>query len=195
MEAREDRAFGARFALCRCLMLAHTGRCVQAPYSPRSHHDHLVADWVENIGGDHVEVFSLVPVGSDPHAFRPGARDITKIADADLVLSIGLGLEESWLKKLLQNAARDPSTIVELGESVDPIEFAELHAGEVAILEELNHVVLEVEEGEIGPEAALEEIKELLGGADGDKAEEELPGMVLAIVNDVEEGRMGAATR
>ena len=161
----------------------------------------LVADWVENIGGDHVEVFSLVPVGSDPHAFRPGARDITKIADADLVLSIGLGLEESWLKKLLQNAARDPSTIVELGESVDPIEFAELHAGEVAILEELNHVVHEVEEGEIGPEAALEEIKELLEGcrwrqrgcADHDGDEEELPGMVLAIVNDVEEGRMEAS--
>ena len=159
----------------------------------------LVADWVENIGGDHVEVFSLVPVGSDPHAFRPGARGITKIADADLVLSIGLGLEESWLKKLLQNAARDPSTIVELGEIVDPIEFAALHAGEVAILEELNHVVHEVEEGEIGPEAALEEIKELLEGADGDKEgadhgdAEELPGMVLAIVNDVEEGRMGAS--
>ncbi len=165
----------------------------------------IVADWVENIGGDHVEVFSLVPVGSDPHAFRPGARGITKIADADLVLSIGLGLEESWLKKLLQNAARDPSTIVELGESIDPIEFAALHAGEVAILEELNHVVHEVEEGEIGPEAGLEEIKELLEAADGDKAdeahgdkendmdEEELPGMVLAIVNDVEEGRMEAS--
>ena len=85
----------------------------------------IVADWVENIGGDHVEVLSLVPVGSDPHAFRPGAQDITKIADADLVLSVGLGLEESWLKELLQNAARDPSTIVELGEIVDPIEFAE----------------------------------------------------------------------
>ena len=171
----------------------------------------LVADWVENIGGDHVEVFSLVPVGSDPHAFRPGARGITKIADADLVLSIGLGLEESWLKKLLQNAARDPSTIVELGEIVDPIEFAELHAGEVAILEELNHVVHEVEEGEIDPEASLEEIKELLEGAAGDKDDEahgdkendvdeedhgdaeELPGMVLAIVNDVEEGRMEAS--
>ncbi len=158
----------------------------------------IVADWVENIGGDYVDVFSLVPVGSDPHAFRPGARDITKIADADLVLSIGLGLEESWLKELLQNAARDPSTIVELGEIVDPIEFAALHAGEVAILEELSHVVHEVEEGEIDSEAGLEEIKELLEGAEGDKEdadheEEELSGMVLAIVNDVEEGRMEAS--
>ena len=133
----------------------------------------IVADWVENIGGDHVEVLSLVPVGSDPHAFRPGAQDITKIADADLVLSVGLGLEESWLKELLQNAARDPSTIVELGDIIDPIEFAESHADEVEILEELSHVVHEVEEGEIDPKAGLEEIKELLVAADGNKDDED----------------------
>ena len=92
----------------------------------------IVADWVENIGGDHVEVFSLLPVGADPHAFQPGAKDVAKIADADLVLSVGLGLEESWLKELLRNAARDPSTIVELGEVVDPIQFAESHREEEA---------------------------------------------------------------
>ena len=91
----------------------------------------IVADWVENIGGDHVDVFSLVPVGADPHAFQPGAKDVAKIADADLVLSVGLGLEESWLKELLKNAAQDPSTIVELGEVVDPIEFGESHREEV----------------------------------------------------------------
>ena len=101
--------------------------------------NNIVADWVENIGGDHVEVFSLLPVGADPHAFQPGAKDVAKIADADLVLSVGLGLEESWLKELLENAARDPSTIVELGEVVDPIEFAESHREEVAVLEELDH--------------------------------------------------------
>ena len=99
----------------------------------------IVADWVRNIGGGQVEVFSLVPVGADPHGFQPSAQDVTRIADADLVLSIGLGLEESWLKELLQNAARDPGTIVELGEIVNPIEFAESHAEEVELIEELGH--------------------------------------------------------
>ena len=42
---------------------------------------------------------------------------------------------------------------------VGPIEFAETHAGEVEILEGLSHVVHEVEEGEIGPNEGLEEIK------------------------------------
>ena len=96
----------------------------------------IVADWVEHIGGDHVEVFSIVPAGSDPHGFQPGAQDVAKIADAQLVLSVGLGLEGSWLTELVQNAARDPSSIVELGEAIDPIEFAEGHAEEVELLEE-----------------------------------------------------------
>ena len=156
----------------------------------------IMADWVENVGGDHVEVFSVVPVGADPHGFQPGARDVSRIADADLVLSVGLGLEGSWLKELLQNAARDPSTIVEIGEMVDPIEFAETHAGEVEILEDLSHVVHEVEEGEISPEEGLGEIKELIepleeeGEDHGD--EDELPAMLLAIVTQVEDGQMEA---
>ena len=156
----------------------------------------IMADWVENIGVDHVDVFSVVPVGADPHSFQPGARDVSRIADADLVLTVGLGLEGSWLKELLQNAARDPSTIVEIGDVVDPIEFAETHAGEVEILEGLSHVVHEVEEGEIGPNEGLEEIKELIeafeeeGEDHGD--EDKLPAMVLAIVNQVEDGQMEA---
>ena len=158
----------------------------------------IVADWVENIGGDHVEVFSLVPIGADPHAFQPGAQDVARIADADLVLAVGLGLEDSWLKELLQNAARDPSTIVELGGIVDPLEFGASHGDDLAVLEDLSHLVDDVAEGEIDPEAALEEIKELLAGDEGGEEDEDhggedhLPDMVLAVINDVEDGRMEA---
>ena len=42
----------------------------------------------------------------------------------------GLGLEQSWLRELLENAARDPGAIVELGQVIDPIEFAETEAEE-----------------------------------------------------------------
>ena len=158
----------------------------------------IVADWVKNIGREHVEVLSLVPTGADPHSFQPGAKGVARIADADLVLSIGLGLEESWLKELLRNAARDPSTIVELAETVDPIEFAESHAEEVELIEELSHIVHEAEEGEITPEEALTEIRELLESAEGEEEgeghgdQEELPAMALAIVKEVEDGRMEA---
>ncbi len=83
----------------------------------------FVADWARVVGGSRVEVFGLLPVGGDPHNFLPGARDVARVADADLVLTVGLGLEADWLQDLLHNASADESRIVALGDSVDPIEF------------------------------------------------------------------------
>ncbi len=83
----------------------------------------FVADWVREVGGDRVEVFSLLPVGGDPHTFLPGARDVARVADADVVLTVGLGLEADWLEDLLRNASADESKILALGDHVDPIEF------------------------------------------------------------------------
>ena len=182
----------------------------------------IVADWVENVGGDGVEVFSLLPVGGDPHTFQPGARDVARITDADVVLSIGLGMEGGGLHDLLENAAADPDSIVETGEIVDPIEFAEGHADEVELLEEISHVVHEVEEGDIDAKEGLEEIKEVLEAAEeeGDhhegegeeeeekkdedhegeeeeeedhhEGEEELPAMVMEIIEKVDAGELKA---
>ncbi len=81
----------------------------------------IVADWVTRIGGDSVDVFSLLPVASDPHTFSPGARDITRVAQADLIVTVGLGMEAAWLDKLIENAAADASRIVVLANAVDPL--------------------------------------------------------------------------
>ncbi len=148
----------------------------------------IMADWARNVGGDNVDVFSLVPAGADPHTFQPGAKDVARVAEADLVLSVGLSLEGAWLKDLLENAAWDPSSIVEMGEIVNPIEFAQGHADEIDVLEEISHVVHGVEEGEISPEEGIEELKLLAGGED----EEELPDMLLDIIGKVEDGQMEA---
>ncbi len=158
----------------------------------------IMADWVSNVGGDSVDVFSLVPVGADPHTFQPGARDVARIAEADLVLSVGLGLEEAWLHDLMENAARDESSVIEMAELVDPIEFAAGHADEVELLEAISHVVHEVEDGEISPDEGIEELKELLAEGEeeeeGDhEGEEELPEMVHELIEKVEEGGMSAA--
>lgn len=131
----------------------------------------FVADWVENIGGDRVEVFSLVPTGADPHGFQPGARDVARIADADLVLSVGLGLEGGWLHELLENAARDESSLIEVTDAIEPIEFAESHREEVELLEHIGEVVHEVEEGELTPDEAFAEIRELIEAFEAAEAE------------------------
>ena len=157
----------------------------------------IVADWARIVGGDRVEVFSLLPAGSDPHSFQPGAKDVAAIADAEIVLSVGLRLEESWLRELLQNAARDESSIVELAEIVDPIDFGETHGEGVAALLEISHVVQEVKDGEISAENGLREIKEAIEAAERaeDEGEEEgshLPKMVIEIIAQVEAGQFDA---
>jgi ABC-type Zn uptake system ZnuABC Zn-binding protein ZnuA len=83
--------------------------------------NNITQDWVQRVGGNRVEVFSLVPSGADPHAFQPGARDVTRVADADVVFSIGLGLEERWLRDLLDTASSGSGAVVALGDATDPI--------------------------------------------------------------------------
>ena len=83
--------------------------------------NNIIQDWVQHVGGIRVEVFSLVPSGADPHSFQPGAREITRVADADVVFIIGLGLEERWLRNLLDTASSDSGAVVALGNATDPI--------------------------------------------------------------------------
>ena len=128
----------------------------------------FLADWASNVGGEHVEVTGLLPVGGNPHAYQPGAKDVARVADADLVLSVGLGLEGGWLAELIRNAARDPSLVVELAEFVDPIEFGDSHEEDAHLIEEVSHVIHEVEDGEISPLEGLAEIRSLIEGVEDD---------------------------
>ena len=113
-----------------------------------------------------MDVFSLLPVGADPHSFQPGAQDVVAIAEADLVLSVGLGLEESWLHELVVNAARDESAVVALTDVIDPIEFGATHAEESEIISALLHIIHEVEDGDISAEEGLEEIVDAIKEAE-----------------------------
>lgn len=81
----------------------------------------IVADWVAIVGGGRVDVTALVPVGSDPHGYSPGARAAVRIAEADLLFTIGLGLEAEWLKDLVRNVAGGEAVVVELAPLADPL--------------------------------------------------------------------------
>ena len=53
----------------------------------------MVADAVKHVGGDRVEVVSIMGEGVDPHLYKPKASDIRRILSADLVFYTGLKLE------------------------------------------------------------------------------------------------------
>ena len=53
----------------------------------------IVADLVGVIGGDRVEVHALMGPGVDPHLFKASARDVARMAEADVIVYNGLHLE------------------------------------------------------------------------------------------------------
>ncbi len=57
----------------------------------------VVADFVRNVGGDRVHVVQILKPGVDPHDYEASPADVQAIADADLVVESGVGLEAAWL--------------------------------------------------------------------------------------------------
>ncbi len=53
----------------------------------------IVGDLVASIGGGRVDVLALMGPGIDPHLFKASARDVTRMASADVIMYSGLHLE------------------------------------------------------------------------------------------------------
>jgi ABC-type Zn uptake system ZnuABC Zn-binding protein ZnuA len=62
-----------------------------------------VADLAANVGGDRVQVTSLLKPGIDAHDYEPSPADLDAIARADLVVQNGVGLEE-WLGDTIESS-------------------------------------------------------------------------------------------
>lgn len=71
----------------------------------------VLADMVEQIGGDHVEVTALVGADSDAHVFTPRPTDARALAEADLVVLNGLQFE-GWMSRLVAASDYAGPTVV-----------------------------------------------------------------------------------
>jgi ABC-type Zn uptake system ZnuABC Zn-binding protein ZnuA len=74
----------------------------------------VFADMVASVGGNLVEVTSLVPKNGDVHTFEPKPADIRAVAQADLLVMNGLGLDD-WLEKTIANASKKGTALLKLG--------------------------------------------------------------------------------
>ena len=63
----------------------------------------ILGDFVRNVGGDHVNVTTLVGPDGDVHVYTPAPEDAKRIADAKLVVINGFGLE-GWMPRLVQSS-------------------------------------------------------------------------------------------
>lgn len=77
----------------------------------------FIPSMVDAVGGDHVEVESVVPQGVDAHTYQPSPGDAQMIADADVIFVNGFGLEE-FLDELIESGGGVDAPIHELADGL-----------------------------------------------------------------------------
>src|SRR5258708_19656041 len=90
-----------RFLLCVLLLIASPLHAAERLNVVASFS--ILGDFVRTIGGDRIDVTTLVGADSDVHVYTPAPADAKKIADAKLVIINGLSLE-GWLPRLVHSS-------------------------------------------------------------------------------------------
>lgn len=86
----------------------------------------ILADMVSQVGGEYVNVHTLVGWDEDAHVFQPSPDDVKHIARADLLVLNGLGFE-GWLERLVLAASyAGPSVVASEGVALIPLNLGKI---------------------------------------------------------------------
>ena len=86
----------------------------------------ILADLVQQVAGEHADVYSLVGWGEDAHVFHATPTAVRKVSEADLLVVNGLGFE-GWIERLVASSgftrkvltAADGISVVIVGDEKD----------------------------------------------------------------------------
>lgn len=78
----------------------------------------------EVIGGDKVEVRTLIPEGTEPHEFQPTTRSMKDLSRARVLVLQGLGMEP-WAEEMVKAAENNSLIQVVAAQNVQPIQNEE----------------------------------------------------------------------
>ncbi|HLQ89114.1 MAG TPA: metal ABC transporter substrate-binding protein [Xanthobacteraceae bacterium] len=86
----------------------------------------ILGDFVIAVGGNRVDVTSLVGPNSDAHVYSPAPADARKVADAKVVVTNGLGFE-GWMGRLVR-ASGTKAKVIETTSGIATRKLADGHA-------------------------------------------------------------------
>ena len=81
----------------------------------------VFADIVRHVAGDRATVISIIPAGAGPEDYEPKPDDAIKLANADLIVSNGVGLDD-FLDRLIEAAGEGSVPRLVLGEGIPTID-------------------------------------------------------------------------
>lgn len=79
----------------------------------------IVGDLVRAIGGDAIQLQTMMGAGVDPHLYKPSAGDVRAMASAQVVVYNGLHLEGKMTEVLTEMGTRGVETVA-VAECIDP---------------------------------------------------------------------------
>ena len=77
----------------------------------------VLADFARNVGGDSIEVASIIPSGADVHTFRLTPGDSVRISRAHLIVTNGAGLDD-FLDDAIASARNDASVRIAVADGI-----------------------------------------------------------------------------
>jgi ABC-type Zn uptake system ZnuABC Zn-binding protein ZnuA len=80
----------------------------------------VLADWARQVGGDRLEVTSLLTGNESPHTYEIKPADVKTVAEARILFRVGLGMEE-WLDPAIENSGNKRLVIVDAAEGITDI--------------------------------------------------------------------------
>ncbi len=90
----------------------------------------VLGDLVKDVGGDAVQVTTLIGPGVDAHTYDPAPADLVVLEDADVVFENGLGFEP-WLDRFFESTQPSGARIV-VSEGITPRTIDDDETGESA---------------------------------------------------------------
>ncbi|PGT79601.1 metal ABC transporter substrate-binding protein [Bacillus sp. AFS040349] len=109
-------------------------------------------DFSEKIGGEFVEVKTIIPPGAEAHSFEPTSKDMVEIIEGDLFIYMGTGIE-GFTDSITDAVKNENVDILKASEGIELIEAVE-EQGEEDHGEEEEH-------GDFDPHVWLDPIKSI----------------------------------
>ncbi len=95
-------------------------------------------DFAQNVGGERADVSTLIPMGVEPHEFEPTASDIRSLAEADVFIYNGAGMEP-WAARTVAGAGNSGLMVIDTSKGIELLEASGEHGHEEEGGEEEEH--------------------------------------------------------
>jgi zinc transport system substrate-binding protein len=116
------------FFLASCDKTAKTGNGISGKIKVTVTFNAL-KEMTQAVGGDYVEISTIIPDGMEPHEFEPKAQDLVALSNAAVFVYNGFGLE-TWAPKAIEAAQNKKMITVDSSEGAEAIKLEGAEAAE-----------------------------------------------------------------